>query len=125
MARPYRSQVRPSVRAHAAVLCAALGSALLLALTWRWLGPYGEILFAGTVLRGLAIGGLLTWVYRKTNYARPKTAAGIALIATLAAIIGSDYVAHRELRAEALEDAADLLLFSTSAGTDSDDVEAE
>jgi hypothetical protein len=125
MARPYRSRVRPSITATAAALCAALGAALLLAVGWQYLGGYGEIVFAGTMVRGLILGGLLTWVFRKTNFSRPVAAGAIAALATLLAIAGARYQAHSQARAEALVDAAELLLISTGAGTAPEETQAE
>ncbi len=125
MARPYLSTVRPSLTSIAAVLSAAIGSAMLLAVLWHWLGGYGEIVFAGTIVRGLMIGGLLTWVYRRSNFSRPRAAGFIAALATLLAIVGSRYEAHTALRSEVMADAAELLLISTGAGTDPKETRAE
>ncbi len=118
MARLYRSQARPSVAAIAAMVCAALGAALLLAVGWRWLGAYGELIFAGTIVRGLIIGALLTWVVRKSNFAKPLAAGAIAALATLCAIVGARYEAHTRHRAAMMQSASELLLISTGAGSD-------
>jgi hypothetical protein len=104
-------------------VCAAAGSALVLALVWRWLGSYGQLLFAGTIVRGLLIGGLLTWVIRRTNFSSAFAAGTLAALATLFAIVGANYEAHTRVRAEVLADAAELLQISTGAGTDPSEVE--
>lgn len=125
MARSYRSHVRPSPVALVALLCAATGSALLLALLWRLLGSYGQLLFAGTIVRGLLIGGLLAWVIRRTNFSNAFAAGTLAVLATLCAIVGANYEAHTRVRAEALADAAELLQISSGAGTDPTEVEQQ
>jgi hypothetical protein len=75
--------------------------------------------------RGLIIGGLLTWVYRRTNFSRPFAAGLIAALATLMAIVGSRYEAHTVDRADAMADAAELHLLSTGAGTDPEETQAD
>lgn len=125
MACLYRSQVMPSRRAVLAMSCAALGMVLLLSLCWRWLGPYGNMLFVGTVARGLLIGGLLSWLCRRAHFSWPRAAGFIAAAATLLAIVGSDYEAHRRDRAAQLADAEELLLISTGAGTNPVELQAE
>jgi hypothetical protein len=94
-------------------------------MSWRWLGGYGEIVFAGTIVRGLIIGGVLTWVVRKTNFSKPRAVTWIAALATLLAIAGSRYEAHSMQRAGALEDAAELLMISTGAGTAPEETQAQ
>ncbi len=111
--------------AVAAMLCAAFGSAILLAMVWRWLGGYGNILFAGTIVRGLLIGALLAWVCKRARFSKPVAAATIAALATLLAIVGAHYETHTRVRAEALADAEEVRLISSGAGSDPAEVEAE
>ena len=125
MARLYRSRVRPGRSAVLAMSCAALGSALLLAIGWQWLGAYGNLLFVGTVARGLLIGVLLGWVCRRAHFSWPRMAGLIAATATLLAIVGSHYQAHWRDRASQLADASELLLLSTDAGGDPVALQAE
>jgi hypothetical protein len=125
MARLYQSCVRPGRSAVLAMLLAASGLALLLAVAWPWLGPYGELVFAGTILRGLLIGALLTWVAKRAHFSWPRSAAWIAGAATFLAILGSHYIEHRRDRSEQMADAAELLLISTGAGSEVEELREE
>jgi hypothetical protein len=99
MARPYRPTLRPTLRAAAAMVCAAAGSALLLAVVWPLLGDFGEILIVGTIARAMLIGLFLSWVADRTVFAHSRAAAALAVLATLCAILGGHYQEHRADRA--------------------------
>lgn len=125
MARPYRSPVRPSVTAILAMACGSIGAVLLLSLSWRLLGSFGDMAFAGTAARGLLIGALIAWICRRTGFSWPRAAGSIAALATLLALVGSHYDAHRRDRAERVRDADQLLLIRTGAGSEPDEIRAE
>ncbi len=125
MARLYRPNLRPTIRASVAILCAALGAVLLLAMTWHQLGSLGDMIFVGTIARGLIIGILLTWVVASTGFAHARAAAWIAGIATLLAIVGAHYQGHRTERAVRMQEAETLLLQREGFGNDRKKLQAE
>tara|TARA_R110002096_G_scaffold299503_2_gene493941 strand:- start:3960 stop:4838 length:879 start_codon:yes stop_codon:yes gene_type:complete len=114
MARPYRPTQRPTRRAAAAMLCGAAGSALVLSVLWPQLGDLGNILVVGTVARALLLGLFLSWVAARTVFANSRAAAGLAIAATLCAIVGGHYQEYRADRVSRIEKAEDQRLRSLS-----------
>ncbi len=125
MARLYRPTLRPTARASAAMLCAALGAALLLAMFWHRIGSWGDMLFVGTIARGLVVGILLTWVVARTGFAHARAAAWIAGAATFLAIVGAHYQGHHTERAVRMQEAETLLLQREGFGNDREELQAE
>lgn len=116
MARPYRPNQPTSWRALVAMICAGLGTALLLSVAWPSLGSLGRMLLVGSLAPALIIGLFLSWVAERMVFANSRAASAIAIIATATAIVGGHYQEYRGSRAEDLARAEEQRDDSLAAG---------
>lgn len=104
------------------MLCAGLGSALVLSVVWPMLGSLGKMLIVGSLAPALIIGLFLSWVAERTVFANSRAASAIAIVATAVAILGGHYQEYRESRPKELLRAAEQRDNSAAVGRPYGDV---
>ncbi len=124
MARRYRSSRRQSYRALGLLLAAALGSTLVLAYLWSFLGDLGEMAFLGPVARALVIGWVLAFTCRRYYLSNARIAATIAGLSTLVCIAGSYAIEFRHERSQQIQAAQELAEQRRAFGVAESEVQA-
>ncbi|MBL4633152.1 MAG: hypothetical protein JKY56_04725 [Kofleriaceae bacterium] len=125
MATPYRTILRPSLRASIAMLSGAAGVAILLALLWPHVGVLGNIAIVSVFIRALVVGKVLAWISYRTHFSWPKTAALLAGLSVVLAIFGAHYFQYREKRADAIRVTDEFLAISADADIHTSDIDEE
>lgn len=112
MAKPYCTAIRPSLTASVAILSGGVGIALLLAVGWRHLGIVANIAIVSVFVRASIVGRFLAWIAQRTCFSWKKTAALLAALSCLLAILAPHYFAFQAERAEALSSQSEFLKIS-------------